>query len=281
MHSQQLAWQIRRHAVEMTHRSGGSHIASILSVADIVGVLYAGVASVDPLDPSWADRDRVILSKGHAGAAIYAALAERGFFDVGELDTHYADGSRLSGHVSHKGVPGVELSTGSLGHGLSVGAGMAYAAQKDGRSHRVFVILGDGECDEGSVWEAALMARHYGLGNLVAVIDYNRMQSLDYCENTIKLEPFADKWRAFGWNTVCVDGHNHQEIQAALDDKLDVELPTVIIAETVKGKGISFMENEILWHYRFPHAGEEYEGAMAELEAQRPYVVEAEAGEGR
>lgn len=276
MSSLDLAWRIRRHGVEMTHLSGGSHIASILSVADIVGVLYADVASVDPADPEWDERDRVILSKGHAGASIYAALAERGFFDVEELRTHYADGSRLSGHVSHKGIPGVEVSTGSLGHGLSVGAGMAYAAKKDGKQHRVFVILGDGECDEGSVWEAALVANHYGLGNLVAIIDHNRMQSLDFCEDTIALEPFADKWRAFGWRTLTVDGHDHDALREAMDSCRDLDKPTVIIAETIKGKGISFMEQDILWHYRFPHAGEEYDGAVAELDAQRPSSIEVE-----
>ena len=270
MNSLELAWRIRRHGIEMTHLSGGSHIGSILSVADIVAVLYADVAHVDPCNPRNDDRDRIILSKGHAGASIYAALAEKGFFDVDELATHYADGSRLSGHVSHKGVPGVEFSTGSLGHGLSVGAGMAYAAKKDGKSHRVFVILGDGECDEGSVWEAALVAHHYGLGNLVAIIDHNRMQSLDFCENTIALRPFPDKWRAFGWNTVEVDGHDHEQLKKALDDCRGSDKPTVIIAETIKGKGISFMEQNILWHYRFPHDGEEYDGAVAELDAQRP-----------
>ncbi len=281
MNSRELAWRIRRHGVEMTHLSGGSHIASVLSVADIVAVLYAGVAHVRADDPEWDGRDRIILSKGHAGASIYAALAERGFFDVDELRTHYADGSRLSGHVSHKGVPGVDLSTGSLGHGLSVGAGMAYAASKDGKAHRVFVILGDGECDEGSVWEAAMVSHHYGLGNLVAIIDHNRMQSLGYCEATIALEPFADKWRAFGWNTIEVDGHDHDALQQALEECRGSAKPTVIVAETVKGKGISFMEQNILWHYRFPHEGEEYDGAVAELDAQRPAPVSADAGEAR
>lgn len=271
MNSLELAWRIRRHGIEMTHISGGSHIGSVLSVADIVAVLYAGVANVDPSLPCYDGRDRVILSKGHAGASIYAALAERGFFDVAELGTHYADGSRLSGHVSHKGVPGVEFSTGSLGHGLSVGAGMAYAAKKDGASHRVFVILGDGECDEGSVWEAALVSNHYALGNLVAIVDRNRMQSLDFSEATIALEPFADKWRAFGWNTVEVDGHDHEDLRQALNGCRGATKPTVIIANTTKGKGISFMEDQILWHYRFPHGGEEYDGAVAELDEVRPF----------
>lgn len=271
MTSEQLAWKIRRHGIEMTHISQGSHIGAILSVADIVGVLYNDIARIDPNNPNTPDRDRIILSKGHAGAAIYAALAEKGFFDVEELKTHYADGSRLSGHVSHKGVPGVEFSTGSLGHGLSVAVGMAYAAKKDNKDHNVFVILGDGECDEGSVWEAALMANHYKINNLVAIIDHNKMQSLDFCEETISLSPFADKWKAFGWNVVDIDGHDHDELREAFDmAKSSSEKPTVIIANTIKGKGISFMENNILWHYRFPHEGEEYDSAVAELKEQMP-----------
>jgi transketolase len=269
--SEQLAWKIRRHGIEMTHLSQGSHIGAVLSVADIIAVLYNDIANVDPADPKMPDRDRIILSKGHAGAAIYAALAEKGFFKVEELKTHYADGSRLSGHVSHKGIPGVEFSTGSLGHGLSVGAGMAYGAKKDNKQHKVFVICGDGECDEGAVWEAALVANHYKLNNLVAVIDHNKMQSLDFCENTITLSPFADKWRAFGWNVIDIDGHDHEALRDAfIKAKESIDKPTVIIANTTKGKGISFMENDILWHYRFPHEGEEYDSAVAELRAQMP-----------
>ncbi|WML46676.1 transketolase [Neobacillus sp. PS3-34] len=271
MISEQLAWKIRRHGVEMTHISKGSHIGSILSVADIIAVLYNDIASVNPKNPKMQDRDRIILSKGHAGAAIYAALAEKGFFGTEELKTHYADGSRLSGHVSHKGVPGVEFSTGSLGHGLSVAAGMAYGAKKDKKKHNVFAILGDGECDEGSVWEAALMANHYKLNNLVAIIDHNKMQSLDFCENTMTLAPFADKWKAFGWNVIDIDGHNHDSLRNAYKEAISSDnKPTVIIANTIKGKGISFMEYNILWHYRFPHEGEEYDSAIAELKEQMP-----------
>jgi transketolase len=271
MNSEQLAWKIRRHGIEMTHISQGSHIGSILSVADIIAVLYNDIANVNSEEPEMSDRDRVILSKGHAGAAIYAALAEKGFFSVEELKTHYADGSRLSGHVSHKGIPGVEFSTGSLGHGLSVAAGMAYGAKKDNKQHNVFVICGDGECDEGSVWEAALVSNHYKLNNLIAIIDHNKMQSLDFCENTISLSPFTDKWKAFGWNVIDIDGHNHDALRDAFNKAIEsVDKPTVIIANTTKGKGISFMENDILWHYRFPHEGEEYDTAVAELRAQMP-----------
>lgn len=262
--SEELAWRIRRDAIEMTHISNGSHIASILSVADIIAVLYAKIMNYNIENPKDDSRDRIILSKGHAGAAIYSALAEEGFFDVEELKTHYANGSRLSGHVSHKNVPGVEFSTGSLGHGMSVGAGMALVAKKDNKSHKIYVILGDGECDEGSIWECALFANQYKLNNLVVIIDSNKMQSMDYCENTINLAPFGKKWKEFGWNVKEIDGHNHKELEEALKN-IDKEKPTVIIANTIKGKGISFMENNIVWHYR-PPQGEDYENAIKELE---------------
>ena len=272
MNPRVMAWLIRRHGLEMTHLSRGSHIGAIFSLAEIMAVLYTGVMKVDPVNPAWPERDRLILSKGHAGAAVYAALAERGFFSVEELASHYANGSRLSGHVSHKGVPGVEFSTGSLGHGLAVAVGMALGGKKDNAPWRVYCVLGDGECDEGSVWEAALQANHYGLGNLIAIVDHNRMQSLDFCENTLVLEPFGDKWRAFGWNVIDVDGHDVNALQAAFaqaQENVSTGKPTVILAKTTKGKGVSFMENDILWHYRTPQ-GEEYEAALKELEAQRP-----------
>ena len=268
--SEELSWLIRRHAVEMTHLSGGSHIGAVLSVADIIGVLYSDILSYDPKNPESDTRDRFILSKGHAGASIYAALAENGFFPVEELKTHYADGSRLSGHVSHH-LPGIDLSTGSLGHGLCVGAGMALAAKKDKKSHRVFVVLGDGECDEGSVWEAALFANHFRLSNLVAIVDHNHMQSMDFCENTLELCDFGAKWRAFGWNVIEIDGHNHDSLREALSGKS--EKPTVVIASTVKGKGIPYMESDILWHYRFPHEGWEYDTAVCALHEIKPEAI--------
>ena len=262
MNSEELAWKIRRHGIEMTHLSGGSHIGAILSVADIIAVLYSGVMNIDPKNPKKMDRDRFILSKGHAGASIYAALAENGFFEVEELKTHYQNGSRLSGHVSHH-LPGVDFSTGSLGHGLSAGVGMAYVAKKDGKSHKVYVVLGDGECDEGSVWEAALFANHFRLNNLVAIVDHNHMQSMDFQENTLEIENFGEKWKAFGWNVIEVDGNSHEELNVAFEQaeklsKEEAHKPTVIIANTIKGCGVSFMQNDILWHYRFPHEGWEY-----------------------
>jgi len=275
MTSEQLAWKIRRHGIEMTRLSKGAHIGAILSVADIIAVLYSDIAYINPKNPQMPDRDRIILSKGHAGAAVYAALAEKGFFGLNELKTYYADGGNLSGHFSHKGIPGVEFSTGSLGHGLSVGAGMTFAAKKDRKNHYIYVICGDGECDEGAVWEAALFANHYKLSKLIAVIDHNKMQSLDFCENTISLKPFADKWRSFGWQVIDIDGHNHEELRSAFKmAKSSQDRPVVIIANTIKGKGITFMENNILWHYRYPHDGEEYLAAVAELHTKMPDGIE-------
>ena len=267
-----LAWLIRRNGLEMTHLSRGSHIGSVFSVAEIIAVLYASVLNVDPKEPKKPDRDRLILSKGHAGSAVYAALAETGFFPVEQLKTHYANGSILSGHVSHKGVPGVEVSTGSLGHGLGVGVGMALGAKMDGAQWRTYVVLGDGECDEGSVWEAALQAAQYKLDRLIAVIDYNHMQSLATVDETLRLEPFEQKWKDFGWNALSVNGHDTDALQKAFDwakENAGSRKPSVILAHTVKGKGVSFMENDILWHYRTPQ-GEEYDAALKELEAQRP-----------
>lgn len=263
--TREMALAIRRHAVQMTHLGKSSHVGSVLSLADILAVLYGRVMAVDPADPRWSDRDRFILSKGHAGAGVYAALAERGFLSREQLKTHYQNGSKLSGHVSHKGVPGVEFSTGSLGHGLSVGTGMALAAKRAGRDNRVYVLLSDGECDEGSNWEAIMFAAHHKLDNLVVAVDYNKIQSLDFVSNTLALEPFADKWRAFGWHVAEVDGHDHDALIAALDVPAGGRgQPSVVICHTTKGKGVSFMENQVLWHYRTPQ-GDEYRDARAEL----------------
>ncbi|MBQ8182796.1 MAG: transketolase [Clostridia bacterium] len=272
MTSEQLAWKIRRHGVEMTHLSGGSHIGAVMSVADIIGVLYADILKFDVNNPKSDNRDRFILSKGHAGAAIYAALAECGFFDTEELKTHYRNGSRLSGHVSHH-VPGVDFSTGSLGHGLSAAAGMALAAKQDGKSHKSYVVLGDGECNEGSVWEAALFAVHFGLDNLVCIVDHNKMQSLDFCDKTLSTTPLKGIWESFGWNVVDINGNDHEQLRNALSGIKANNKPTVIIANTVKGKGIPYMENDILWHYRFPHDGWEYDQAVSELHKTKPEGV--------
>lgn len=263
-----LAKKIRLHALRMTSRGSSSHIGSIFSMTDIIAVLYGKVLNIDPQNPKWSERDRFILSKGHAGAGVYAALAERGFFKTEVLETHYQDGAILSGHVSHKEVPGVEFSTGSLGHGLPVGAGMAYAGKLDKKTHRVFVLLSDGECDEGSNWEAILFSSHHKLSNLVAIIDYNKIQSLAPVAETLALEPFADKWRSFGWEVVEVDGHDHSELLHKFEQvPVNSEKPTCIIAHTIKGKGVSFMEDAVLWHYRTAK-GEEFDAALAELEGK-------------
>lgn len=247
----ELARRIRVHALMMTSRGSTAHVGSVFSMADLIAVLYGRVLKVDPRNPAWPDRDRFILSKGHAGAGVYAALAERGFFELKRLEQHYSNGSVLSGHVSHKGVAGVELSTGSLGHGLGIGCGMAYAARRAEKAHRVFVLMSDGECDEGSNWEAIHFAGHHRLGRLTAVIDYNRIQSLKPTEETLGLEPFADKWRSFRWEVREVDGHDHAALSRALDvDQRTDGPPVCVLAQTTKGKGVSFMENTVLWHYR-------------------------------
>lgn len=265
--TRRLAQRIRRHALEMTHLGKSSHVGSVLSIADILAVLYGQVLRVRPQEPSWPNRDRFILSKGHAGAGVYAALAERGFFSLDWLKTHCGNDSRLCGHVSHLGIPGVEFSTGSLGHGLSVASGMAFAGKQDRALHRVFTLMSDGECDEGSNWEAILFAGHHRLANLLVVVDYNKLQSLNSVAETMELEPFADKWLAFGWKVKEVDGHDHAQLMKSLDFiAWDGDKPRCVIAHTTKGKGVSFMENSVLWHYRSPQ-GEEYKAALAELEA--------------
>lgn len=263
----ELARRIRRHALHMTSRGGSSHIGSVLSMADIIAVLYGGILRLHETDPTWPDRDRFILSKGHAGAGVYAALAEFGYLDVRQLDTHYQNGSVLSGHISHKGIPGVEFSTGSLGHGLSVGAGLALGAKLDACQHRVFVVLSDGECDEGSTWEAALFAAHHRLDQLIAIVDYNKIQSLDTVANTLALEPFADKWESFGWHVREVDGHDHAALWKTFSGLPAVEnQPTCVLAHTTKGMGVSFMQNSVLWHYRTAR-DEEFDEALRELDS--------------
>jgi transketolase len=260
----ELARQIRIHALQMTSSGGGAHVGAAFSCADILAVLYGGILNVRASEPQWPGRDRLVVSKGHAASALYAVLAECGFLPVEELATFYQDGSRLCGHVSHK-VPGVEVSTGALGHGLPLACGMAYSGRR--AAHRVFALLSDGECDEGSTWEAALFAAHHGLSNLVAIVDYNRIQGIAPISEVIELAPFAEKWTAFGWAVREVDGHDHQALNTALATApFAVRKPSCLLAHTVKGKGVSFMENTVLWHYRIPR-GAEFDAALAELEA--------------
>jgi transketolase len=261
-----FAARIRLRTLSMISHAGSSHIGSNFSMVELLAVLYGQVLRVDPARPQWEHRDRFILSKGHACAALYVALSERGFFPSSWLDDFCQNGSRLAGHATHSGVPGVEVSTGSLGHGLSIGVGIALAAQRDAHTHRTFVIVSDGECDEGSTWEAVLFAAHHRLAGLVAIVDYNRIQSLGTTEEVLGLDPFAEKWRAFGWSVVEIDGHDIDQIEKALaDGPSRNDRPLCVIANTVKGKGVSFMEGKLLWHYRTPR-GEEFDAARRELE---------------
>jgi len=261
----QLARDIRRLSLEMVTRARASHIASALSIADIVAVLYGSALRVFPGQPQAPARDRFILSKGHACVAVYAALACKGFIPHEQLLTYGQDHSQLMNHISHK-VPGVEFSTGSLGHGLPFAVGKAIAAQRLGADWRVAVVLSDGEMDEGSNWEALMFAAHHRLDNLVAFIDYNKLQSLTTVAATLGLEPLADKLGAFGCWVREVDGHDHGALLQAWEDaRTQRGKPAVVIAHTVKGKGVSFMENQVAWHYRSPDA-QLLRQALSELE---------------
>src|SRR5947199_10338401 len=251
----------------MISQARTSHIGSCLSVADILAVLYGSILRVDPKRPGWPERDRLIMSKGHAAAILYAAVAEAGFMPTEALAEYGRNGGQLYGHATHWGVPGVEMSSGSLGHGLPVGAGMALTAKRAGANWRVFVVMSDGECDEGSNWEAILFAGHHQLDNLTIVIDYNKIQSLHFVDKTLRLEPLADKLRAFGWSVREVDGHSVGGLgRARASLRLGGGQRTAALAHTVKGKGVSWMEGKVLWHYR-PPTPEELVTALAEVEA--------------
>lgn len=268
-HLQLFAKRVRASVLQMTHRARSSHVGSSLSIVELLTILYNRTLRIRPDEPKWPRRDRFILSKGHGAAALYAVLAERGFFPMARLDQFYANGTQLAGHVTHHGLPGVELSTGSLGHGLPVGCGMALAAKRDGYPMRVFVLLSDGECDEGSNWEAALFAPHHCLDNLTVIIDYNKIQSFGSVAEVLNLEPLAEKWRAFGWAVSEVNGHKMEEIAATLE-KLPLQSgrPTCVVAHTIKGRGVGFMEGKLLWHYRPPDASE-LQIALGEIEDYR------------
>jgi transketolase len=258
-----IARDARVAALHATHDANTSHVGSALSVIDILATLYGGVANIsrDNLDDP--HRDIVIVSKGHAASGVYGVLAQVGILDPVLMKTYSADGGTLGGHVTSHGVPGVELSTGSLGHGLPVGVGYALAAKRQGSPRHVYVVMSDGECDEGTTWESALIANHFGLDNLTVAIDRNGIQSLATTEETLRLEPFADKWRAFGWDTTDCDGHDPVDLARALSAR-GATSPRVVICKTTKGKGVSFMENTVLWHYRSPN-DENLAAALAEL----------------
>ena len=262
-----LATTIRRDALAMVYKAKSSHIGSCFSMADILAVLYgAPIVRHDPKQPDWQERDIVLVSKGHAAAIMYALLGELGYFDKELLDHYCKNGYVLQGHLSHH-VAGIELSTGSLGHALSVGCGWAISAKRSNHPRRVFVILSDGELDEGSNWEAILFAGHQKLSNLTVIVDYNKIQSFGTTAEVLNLEPLADKWRACNWHVQEVDGHDKAALAAALSDQRALtDLPSVVIAHTIKGKGVDFMEGKLEWHYKSP-SPEQFEQASKQLEA--------------
>ena len=266
---ERIAKEIRIEVVKSIYRAGSGHLGGSLSAADLLTALYFEKLRVRPEEPNWQGRDRFILSKGDAGPALYATLAMRGFFPVKELETLRKIGSKLSGHPACFKTPGVEMTSGSLGHGLSVGLGMRLAGRAKGEDYRVFVLLGDGEIQEGQVWEAAMAAAHFKINNLIAIVDYNRVQLDGTVAEIMEVEPLADKWRAFNWEVLQVDGHNLNEILPILDQAIELSKqgPVVIIARTAKGKGVSFMEGKADWHGKAP-TEEEFRQALAELEQQ-------------
>ncbi len=258
--------EIRRDIVRMIHAGGSGHPGGSLSVVEILTALYFQVMRLDPRNPTWDGRDRLILSKGHASSALYAVLARRGFFPVETLSTFNAPGTRLQKHIDMHRVPGVEVSSGSLGQGLSVGVGMALADRLDRRDRRVFVVLSDGECQAGQTWEAAMAAAHFGLGKLMALVDNNRLQTDGTIAEIMGIAPLEDKWRAFGWGVRRVDGHDLEQILDAVQEaEADSTKPQVIIADTIKGKGISYIENSVPWHSH-PIDDEQLRLALQELD---------------
>lgn len=261
----ELATRLRRHVITMTATAGSGHPGGSLSAADIVTALYFNVLRHDPKNPLWPNRDRFILSKGHAAPILYAALAETGYFPVAELATLRQLDSCLQGHTDAKITPGVEMSSGSLGMGLSFAIGVALAAMLDSKDYRTYVLLSDGECEEGQTWEAALSAAQFKLDNVTAIVDCNGMQLSGWTRDIMNLEPLAEKWRAFGWHTIDIDGHDLDEILSACQKAQDTKgKPSVIVARTIKGKGVSFMENNAAFHGKAP-TQEEAERALQEL----------------
>lgn len=267
MSLENIAKEIRKDIMKTAFKGGSGHIASALSAVEIMTSLYFGdILHYDPEDPLWEDRDKVIMSKGHASLVLYSILKRIGYISQEELDTFCAPGSALGGEPKLGDIPGVEATTGSLGHGLSFATGIAMANKLDKRKSRVYVILGDGECQEGSVWEAVMSASHHMLGNMTVIMDCNSLQAMDSTENIVRLSPLADKWKGFGWDVAEVNGHDLEQVCRILkkDKECTVEKPRIIIAHTVKGKGISFMENVPIWHYRMPNQ-EEMEIVKREL----------------
>ena len=261
-----LSRTIRKNVLKMVATSKSSHVGSALSIVDILVVLYFKILRIKIPPQKDDNRDRFILSKAHASTALYATLAERGFFPKEMLDKFYLDGGTLPGHLKRNIDLGIEVSSGSLGHGLSIGVGMAISNKHDKKDSKVYVLMSDGECDEGSVWEAALLAGHLKLDNLIAIVDYNKLQSFGRVKEVLDLEPFSKKWESFGWDAKEINGHNFQEISDSLESiPINPGKPRVIIAHTVKGKGVSFMEDRLEWHYKSPNP-EQYEAAVKEID---------------
>lgn len=252
------AEKIREWIIRMAVRAEKGHITPAFSITDLLVVLYFDILNINPSNPKWEERDRFILSKGHGCLAFYAVLAERGFFPTNILESFQQFGSPLGGHPDRFKSPGVEASTGSLGHGLSIGVGIAWAGKFDDKAYHVVVLMGDGETDEGSIWEAAMFASHHKLDNLISIVDRNRLQMTDATERVISLEPLTDKWRSFGWSVQEIDGHDPLQINDSLSFAFSNHQgkPHLILAHTVKGKGVSFMENRPEWHFRIPKADE-------------------------
>ncbi|MDH4067525.1 MAG: transketolase [Dehalococcoidia bacterium] len=262
----EMAKKLRRHVISMIAAAGSGHPGGSLSAADIITALYFKILRHDPDNPQWSERDRFILSKGHAAPILYAALAEAGYFPVAELETLRKMDSRLQGHTDRNLTPGVEMSAGSLGIGLSYAIGVALAARLDSKTYRTYALLSDGECEEGQTWEAALAAAHFNLDNLTAIVDCNDMQLSGWVRQIMNLEPLVRKWQAFGWHVINVDGHDFDQILAAFPEAEKMKgKPTVITARTIKGKGVSFMENNVGFHGKAP-TQEEAEKALKELE---------------
>ncbi len=260
------ARQVRDRILRMVYAANSGHCGGSLSAADIVTALYFHIMRINPQDPNWPDRDRFILSKGHSCPVVYAALALKGYFPEEELSTLRAIDSRLQGHPDMRKTPGLDATTGSLGQGLSLGVGMALGAKIGGKGYRVYVLMGDGEVNEGQVWEAAACAAKYRLDNLIGIVDVNGLQNDGPTDEIMPMQPLAEKWRAFGWNVLEIDGHDMEQIVNALESAKDSNQgkPTVIIARTVKGKGVSFMENVVEWHSGAP-TDAELEQALAEI----------------
>lgn len=271
----EYARDIRKNIYRIAHASNGGHMGAAFSMADLIAVLYFGdVLKYRSDQPDWDERDFFILSKGHASYALYAALSMAGFYDEEELWHVGKPGSKFGEHPKMRDIPGIEASTGALGHGLSFGIGIAYANKVDGKDNHVYVITGDGECQEGSVWEAALSAPTLKLDNLTVIVDHNKLQAMDRLENIVNMKPFAEKWRAFGWHVIEIDGHDHEEIRKALLHR-ESEKPVLVVANTVKGKGVSFMESVPIWHYRMPNE-EELPILMKELGLKEEDLIHGE-----